>query len=78
MATAKNLTITEAAKPAVTIAEGTRVELETNGHAISPFTGARLVGSGVNDVRVVDEKEYLAAVKAAAAKRELGRDVTRL
>jgi hypothetical protein len=76
MATANKTT--PASKPAVTLSEGTRVELETNGHAISPFTGALLVGSSAEDVRVVERKEYEAAVKAAAAKRELGRDVTRL
>jgi hypothetical protein len=67
MATIKT---TEAAvvKPAGTISEGTRRDLELRGYAISPFTGALLVGSGSDDVRVVELEEYQAAVKANAAK----------
>lgn len=59
----------EPAKPAVTLSERTRQELAMNGHSVSPFTGELLVGSDASDVRVVDEKEYLAVAKANSAKR---------
>lgn len=70
MATNKNLTanVEEAAKP-LQLSEGTRQDLLLRGHAISPFTGALLVGSGSHDVREVSKEEYLAVAKART-KRE--------
>lgn len=52
-------------EPSFKLTEGTRDELERFGHAISPFTGARLVGSPVN-VQVVDQATYDQVAKAAA------------
>ncbi len=56
-------------EPSFTIAEGTRAELETNGYAVSPFTGARLVGDGTGTPRVVDQATFDQVVKRKAAER---------
>lgn len=54
-------------EPSYKLSEGTRNELEVRGHAISPFTGALLVGTPDN-VREVTEAEYLKVAKEAAKK----------
>lgn len=58
--------VAEASKPAVQLSEGTRAELALRGYAISPFTGALLVGTGVDDVREVAEEEFKAVAKEAS------------
>lgn len=53
-------------EPSFGLSAGTANELALRGHAISPFTGALLVGSGAHDVRVVSTAEYKKAAKEAA------------
>lgn len=47
------------------LSAGTRAELELRGHAVSPFTGALLVGSGDN-FREVSEEEYTKVARETA------------
>jgi hypothetical protein len=56
-------------EPSYGLTEGNREELERLGHTISPFTGARLVGTGLDDVREVSQEEY-DRVAGEAAKKE--------
>jgi predicted nuclease with TOPRIM domain len=53
-------------EPSFKLTEGNRAELEARGHTISPFTGARLVGTGVEDVREVDQETYDKVAREAA------------
>jgi hypothetical protein len=55
-------------EPSFAIAEGTRAELEANGYALSPFTGARLVGDG-DSYREVEQDEFDRVVRERAAER---------
>lgn len=59
----------EPQEPSFKLSEGNRAELEERGHTISPFTGARLVGTSADDAREVSEEEYTRVAKEAA-KRE--------
>lgn len=61
----------EPQEPSFKLSEGNRAELEDRGHTISPFTGVRLVGTGVEDAREVSAEEYERVAKEAA-KREAG------
>lgn len=47
-------------EPSFGLSEGQRAELEMNGKTVSPFTGARQVGTGEPgaDVSVVDQAEF--------------------
>lgn len=45
-------------EPSYGISEGQRDELERNGRTTSPFTGARQVGSGADDVREATKDEF--------------------
>ena len=74
MATNRNVNNEVAAKPALQLSEGTRSDLALRGFAVSPFTGALLVGSGSHDVRIVERDEYLAVAKAAAKREAAGRE----
>lgn len=65
MPTNTNAKNTVAEKPAqMNVSEGTRQQLAMYGYAVSPFTGALLVGSGASNVREASKAEYDAAVKA--------------
>lgn len=55
------------------LSEGTRQELENNGHAVSPFTGALLVGSPSN-FREVEEAEYTKAARESSKRRNATKD----
>lgn len=75
MATNRNLvTNEEAAKPALKLSEGTRQDLLQRGYAVSPFTGALLVGTGSDDVREVEKAEYLAVAKAFDKRQAANRE----
>ncbi|MBN1174526.1 MAG: hypothetical protein JXA67_20325 [Micromonosporaceae bacterium] len=50
-------------EPSYGLSEGQRDELEREGKTVSPFTGARQVGSGRGDVREVDQDEFVKAGK---------------
>lgn len=56
-------------EPSFKLSEGNRADLELRGYTVSPFTGALLVGTGLNDVREVSTEEFQRVAKAAA-KRE--------
>lgn len=60
------------------MSEGTRQQLEMYGYAVSPFNGAMLVGTGVDNVREATEAEYMAAVKAHKQKENEKKDSTLL
>jgi hypothetical protein len=66
----------EPKEPSFGLTEGNRDELERFGHTVSPSTGARLVGTGMNDVREVDQDTYdkvaREAVKAARTPADNG------
>ncbi len=62
------------ARKKLRLSEGTRSELEYRGHAISPFTGALLVGSGNDDVREVSREEYDRVAKEAALQEKEDRE----
>jgi len=50
-------------EPSFGLTEGNRDELERLGRTISPFTGARLLGDGVGNVREVSQEEFDKHVK---------------
>lgn len=57
-------------EPSFGLSAGTANELALRGHAVSPFTGALLVGTGANDVREVSVEEYKAVAKEAAKRAQ--------
>lgn len=55
------------------LSEGTRQELENNGHAVSPFTGALLVGSPSN-FHEAEEEEYTKVARESSKRRNATKD----
>ncbi|MEQ4301587.1 hypothetical protein ABNF97_09370 [Plantactinospora sp. B6F1] len=45
-------------EPKFQFSEGQRAELEQTGRTVSPFTGKRYVGTGVDDAREATAKEF--------------------
>jgi len=48
-------------EPKFTFSEGQRAELEMTGRSVSPFTGKRYVGTGVDDAREATVEEFTKA-----------------
>jgi hypothetical protein len=48
-------------EPSFTFSEGQRDELERTGRTVSPFTGQRFVGTGIDDARKATAKEFIEA-----------------
>lgn len=53
-------------EPSFKLSAGQQADLEMRGHTVSPWTGARQVGTGKEDVQVVDQATYDQVAKAAA------------
>lgn len=53
-------------EPSFKLSAGQQADLEMRGHTVSPWTGARQVGTGREDVQVVDQATYDKVAKAAA------------
>lgn len=68
MANTTNTAAKTVAKNDMKLSEGTRQALVMHGYAVSPFSGALLVGTGSADVREATKAEYDAAVKAYQSK----------
>ncbi|MDG4790377.1 hypothetical protein O7626_31410 [Micromonospora sp. WMMD1102] len=57
-------------EPRFTFSEGQRDELERTGRTVSPFTGKRYVGTGVDDAREATAEEFNKAKPPERAKAD--------